>query len=181
MYTLFSNLSCVSLSFYPVDSVNGQVICFLGNLWLLCKDTLYMYLLSCKKLIHPFLFHHNWQLDLMSICLACDDHWFNPLIISIGCEFIFPTIPNQYLSWTLNVFYQWLIKGCAASAGYDFWKKCLPRTSEPHHEKTGILHVQKQRHRSAKRLCFCYTDSTIFSTSYIQNFKALAIIFCCGA
>ena len=37
---------------------------------------------------------------------------------------------------------------------------------EPRHEKTGFLHMRKQRRRSAsreadQRLCFRYTDSTI--------------------
>ena len=36
---------------------------------------------------------------------------------------------------------------------------------EPRHEKTGFLHMQKQRRKSAsgadQRLCFCFTDSTI--------------------
>ena len=42
------------------------------------------------------------------------------------------------------------------------------KTYEPHHEKTGILPVRKQRRRSAlsnceadQRLCFRYSDSTI--------------------
>ena len=35
-------------------------------------------------------------------------------------------------------------------------------TYEPRHEKTGFLHMRKQRLRSAdQRLCFRYTDSTI--------------------
>ena len=36
------------------------------------------------------------------------------------------------------------------------------QTNEPHHEKSNILHMRKQRRRSAnQRLCFRYIDNTI--------------------
>ena len=32
--------------------------------------------------------------------------------------------------------------------------------NEPHREKTGFLHVRKQRRETDQRLCFRFTDST---------------------
>ena len=52
-------------------------------------------------------------------------------------------------------------------------------TYEPHHEKTGFLHMRKQRRRSAfgnreadQRLCFRYIDITVplLSKSKILSF-----------
>ena len=65
-------------------------------------------------------------------------------------------------------------------------------TTEPRHEKTNVLHMRKQRHRSDidtyqlhvnheadQRLCFRYTNSTI--PFQIRNSKPLAIMCGCRA
>ena len=61
-----------------------------------------------------------------------------------------------------------------------------PNTYEPRHEKTGFLHMPKQRRRSAspeadQRLCFRYTDSTIPLLSIYMNLQHLAIFYGCTA
>ena len=51
---------------------------------------------------------------------------------------------------------------------------------EPRREKTGFLHMQKQRRRSASCLCFRYTDSTIPLLPKYET-KALTIFCNCTA
>ena len=59
--------------------------------------------------------------------------------------------------------------------------KRMPGLYEPRHEKTGFLHMRKQRRsdrEADQRLCFRYTDSTSHLLKYEINFKLLAIL--CG-
>ena len=45
--------------------------------------------------------------------------------------------------------------------GYITWVLLVPMANEPRREKTGFLHVRKQRRETDQRLCFRLTDGTI--------------------
>ena len=53
-----------------------------------------------------------------------------------------------------------------------------PPLNEPPHGKTNNLHRRKQIRRSASRLCFRYSDSTI-PLPLIRNFMLLALFYAC--